>query len=132
MHVFFPARLVPKPAVFGQVVVVAGMPLSSAVGRGCQDLVQDRADGPLLVVVEGPAAFADQVLPGREVAARPDPVGRGLDRPALGEPARSTRSTATRNASRRSSIRSRRAAPPSSPTIAVASSARATGMSSGT
>jgi hypothetical protein len=34
----------------------------------------------------GPAAFADQMLPHREVAPRPDPVGRTLDGPAFGEP----------------------------------------------
>ena len=51
-----------------------------------QDLGQDRAYGPLLVVVGGPAAFADQMLPRREVAPRPDPVGRTLDDRAFGEP----------------------------------------------
>ena len=77
--------------------------------------------------VRRPGTHSRRAAPGRRSSrSQPRPSSRArADRPPA------SRSTASLNACHRSSIRSCSASPPSSPEIAAASSARATGRSSG-
>ena len=61
-------------------------PIVIRPGRG-DDLGHDRGDRALDVVARRPPAIGDEVLPRGDVAARVDPVGRRVDRPARREPA---------------------------------------------
>lgn len=86
-------------------------------------------DDSLLVVADRPAAFAAEVMPGREVAARPDPIRRRLDHSAFGEPTVLRDPLDGRAEDRPQALHP---FPPLSPVISVASNARATGSISGT